>query len=116
MLDETYYERAFNNRETGSIIVGGDNYGQGSSREHAVLAPRFLGVKVVLVKSFARIHWQNLANFGILPLTFNNPDDYETIDRDDILKIQDVRSLIQNGTKVQVVNQTKNATYETERW
>ncbi|MCH7782955.1 aconitate hydratase [candidate division KSB1 bacterium] len=113
MLDESYYERAFNNRETGSIIVGGDNYGQGSSREHAVLAPRYLGVKVVLVKSFARIHWQNLANFGILPLTFNNPDDYETIDRNDILKIQDVRSVIQNGNKVQIVNQTKNVEYDT---
>lgn len=113
MLDESYYNRAFNSRETGSIIVGGDNYGQGSSREHAVLAPRYLGVKVVIVKSFARIHWQNLANFGILPLTFSNPDDIDTIDQEDILKISDVRSLIQNGNKVPIDNQTKNITYDT---
>ncbi len=112
-VDETYYDRAFKLRDTGSIIVGGSNYGQGSSREHAVIAPRYIGVKAVIAKSFARIHWQNLANFGVLPLTFNNPEDYKTIDRDDNLKIQDVRDVIQNGNKVQVINQTKNATYDT---
>lgn len=112
-IDETYYERAFKIRDTGSFIVGGSNYGQGSSREHAVIAPRYLGVKAVIVKSFARIHWQNLANFGILPLTFNNPDDFDTIVRDDVLKIQDIRDVIQNGNKVQVFNQTKNMTYDT---
>ena len=57
----------------GHAIVGGDNYGQGSSREHAALAPRYLGLRAVLAKSFARIHWQNLVNFGVLPLTFADP-------------------------------------------
>ncbi len=69
------------------IILGGDNYGQGSSREHAALGPRYLGVKVVLVKSFARIHRANLVNFGILPLTLTNPSDYELIGQDDQLSI-----------------------------
>jgi len=114
LLDESYYERAFNNRETGSIIVGGDNYGQGSSREHAVLAPRYLGVKIVLAKSFARIHWQNLANFGILPISFINPDDYITIDQDDILCVQDARKTMQDSRKVAIHNKTKDLYYESE--
>ncbi len=61
----------------GHAIVGGYNYGQGSSREHAALAPRYLGLKIALVKDFARIHWQNLVNFGVLPLTFVHEKDYE---------------------------------------
>ncbi len=60
-----------------AIVIGGDNYGQGSSREHAALAPRYLGVRAKLVKSFARIHKANLCNFGILPLTFQDPADYD---------------------------------------
>ena len=67
----------------GHALVGGENYGQGSSREHAALAPRYLALRVVIAKSFARIHWQNLVNFGILPLTFADPADYDRIDRDD---------------------------------
>lgn len=69
----------------GGFIVAGVNYGQGSSREHAALAPRYLGVKAVIAKSFARIHLANLVNFGILPLIFVNIEDYEKIDRDDKL-------------------------------
>jgi aconitate hydratase len=61
------------------IVVAGENYGQGSSREHAVIAPRYLGLRVVIAKSFGRIHWQNLANFGILPLQFGDPGDYDSI-------------------------------------
>ncbi len=113
-IDESYYERAFKLRDTGSFIVGGSNYGQGSSREHAVIAPRYIGVKVVIAKSFARIHWQNLANFGILPLTFVHPNDYDSISRDDILVIADVRNALLKGNKIQVVNKTNNSIYETE--
>ncbi|TDI83830.1 MAG: aconitate hydratase [Chloroflexi bacterium] len=113
-IDETYYERAMKQRETGSFVVGGENYGQGSSREHAAIAPRYLGLRAVIVKSFARIHWQNLINFGILPLTFENPDDWERIDRDDVLSIVDVRETIQRGRRLEVINKTKDHTYLAE--
>ena len=113
-IDETYYERAMKQRETGSFVVGGENYGQGSSREHAAIAPRYLGLRAVIAKSFARIHWQNLINFGILPLTFENPDDWERIDRDDVLSIVDVRGTIQRGRRLEVINKTKDHTYLAE--
>jgi aconitate hydratase len=113
-VDESYYERAMKHRDKGSFIVGGDNYGQGSSREHAALAPRYLGLKAVIAKSFARIHWQNLVNFGILPLTFVNPKDWEKIDHRDVLAISDTRHCLQDGKTVKVVNITKGETYETE--
>lgn len=90
-----------------SIIVGGANYGQGSSREHAALAPLYLGVKAVLVKSFARIHKSNLINAGILPLTFANPDDYEKISQGDELVIDDVKNKLLNGDQIVVRNVTK---------
>jgi aconitate hydratase len=73
---------------TGGFIIGGENYGQGSSREHAALAPKYLGIKAVIVKSFARIHLANLVNFGIVPLTFENPDDYDRISNGDQLSLQ----------------------------
>ena len=113
-IDETYYERAMKHREEGSLIVGGSNYGQGSSREHATIAPRYLGVKMVIVKRFARIHWQNLINFGILPLTFIDPDDFAKIDQEDVISVSNLRSVIPNGKKVSLVNETKNESYETE--
>jgi aconitate hydratase len=113
-IDETYYERAMGYQQQGSFIVGGANYGQGSSREHAALAPRYLGVKAVIAKGFARIHLQNLSNFGILPLIFTNMDDWNKITQDDRLSIPDVRHVIRKGNKVQVVNLTKKETYETE--
>ena len=90
-----------------SVIVGGANYGQGSSREHAALAPLYLGVKAVLVKSFARIHRSNLINAGILPLTFVNENDYNNIDLGDELVLTDVKKLIENGEDVVVENKTK---------
>lgn len=90
----------------GSIIVGGVNYGQGSSREHAALAPLYLGVKAVLVKSFARIHRSNLINAGILPLTFVNEADYDAISEGDELAIPDVKNLILKGSEVTVINKT----------
>lgn len=105
VCDEKFPERA---KEMGeSIIVGGANYGQGSSREHAALAPLYLGVKAVLVKSFARIHRANLINAGILPLTFVNEADYDSISEGDTLEIAGVREAVINGeTKLTVVNKT----------
>jgi aconitate hydratase len=78
-------------------VVGGENYGQGSSREHAALAPRFLGVRVKLVKSFARIHLANLINFGILPLTFENPEDYQGLQEDQVVELPEVRDRLLKG-------------------
>jgi len=105
-VDETYYDRAMEYQEDGSLIVGGENYGQGSSREHAALAPRYLGLRAVLAKSYARIHWQNLVNFGILPLTFSRPEDYDKIGQDDVLVIPNVREVIRQGSQVPVENRT----------
>ncbi|ADJ29556.1 aconitate hydratase [Nitrosococcus watsonii] len=113
-IDETYYQRAMDHQQQGSLIVGGENYGQGSSREHAALAPRYLGLKAVLAKSFARIHWQNLVNFGILPLTFVKLDDWERIEQDEVLYLADVRNAIQKGKKLTVHNKTKQEDYELE--
>lgn len=95
-IDPEFPKRA---KEAGHcIVVGGDNYGQGSSREHAALAPKYLGLQAVVVKSFARIHLANLINFGILPLTFSNPSDYDLINQGDELEIKDVRKIIsENG-------------------
>ncbi|MGB4311588.1 MAG: aconitate hydratase [Natronincolaceae bacterium] len=94
----------------GGIIVGGLNYGQGSSREHAALAPLYLGIKAVMAKSFARIHKNNLINNGIMPLTFRNSDDYLTIDVFDELEIKNVLSGIDSGEMI-VLNKTKNLQY-----
>ena len=90
-----------------SVIVGGANYGQGSSREHAALAPLYLGIKAVLVKSFARIHRSNLINAGILPLTFANEADYDTIEQGDEIVIENVIDAIRNGKDIVAVNKTK---------
>jgi aconitate hydratase len=85
-VDNTFPKRALEKK--GGFVIGGDNYGQGSSREHAALAPKYLGVKAVIVKSFARIHRANLINFGIPPLTFKNPTDYDRIEKGDQLDLQ----------------------------
>ena len=110
VCDEKFHDRAL---ELGkSIIVGGSNYGQGSSREHAALAPLYLGVKAVIVKSFARIHMANLINAGIIPMTFKNEADYDRIDQLDELAMKDVISQIQNGNTVKVTNVTKGFDFE----
>lgn len=97
IIDEDYYEKAMKKRDNGGhMVVAGFNYGQGSSREHAALAPRYLGLKVVLVKDFARIHLQNLINFGILPLTFVNEEDYDLLHQEDILEFRHIHQTIQN--------------------
>ncbi|KTD34039.1 aconitate hydratase [Legionella israelensis] len=88
-VDKDYVSRT-KKAKNGHAIVGGENYGQGSSREHAALAPRELGLRAVLAKSFARIHWQNLINFGIIPLVFKNPKDYDEIQLNDLIKLDDL--------------------------
>ncbi len=107
--DRDFPKRAKENN--GGIIVAGKNYGQGSSREHAALAPLYLGIKAVFAKSFARIHKSNLINNGIIPLTFINADDYDDIDEMDEIEINDLLAQIENKT-VAVVNKTKNKKYE----
>jgi len=109
-VDATFSKRALENKEKGihNVIVGGESYGQGSSREHAALCPMYLGVKAVIAKSIERIHRGNLVNFGILPLYFENPDDYDKIDQNDKISIPNVRkSLIENTGKLTMVNETK---------
>lgn len=97
-IDDTYPTRAKeDSSKQGHAIIGGENYGQGSSREHAAIAPRSLGLRLVIAKSFARIHWQNLISFGILPLTFVNAHDYEKIDKGDEIIINNVREAIQKN-------------------
>ncbi len=86
----------------GHAIVAGVNYGQGSSREHAALAPRYLGLRVALVKDFARIHWQNLVNFGVLPITFVNEGDYDQLSEGDVLVFSDLRQKIKQGKQFYV--------------
>lgn len=105
VCDEDFPRRAKNMGK--SIIVGGSNYGQGSSREHAALAPLYLGIKAVLVKSFARIHRANLINAGILPLTFVNEADYDKINQGDEIVLADVRADVEaDMSKLTVVNKT----------
>jgi aconitate hydratase len=107
MVDTTYPERARAVRErSGHAVVAGSNYGQGSSREHAAAAPRFLGLRMVLARGFGRIHEQNLVNFGILPLVFADPTDYAAIAAGDVLAIADVREAMRLGPEVTVVNRT----------
>ncbi len=93
------------------IIIGGVNYGQGSSREHAALAPLHLGIKAVIVKSFARIHVANLINAGILPLTFVNESDYDRISLGDTLSLPDIRERVQNGAPIELKNETTGESY-----
>jgi aconitate hydratase len=114
-LDETYPSRALKIRDTsGHILVAGSNYGQGSSREHAAITPRFLGLKVVLAISFARIHWQNLANFGVLALEFEDASDHQRIQQGDALSLEDIRDALTSGTKMTVTNKTRGETYSAE--
>ncbi|MCL7475434.1 MAG: hypothetical protein M8352_05260, partial [ANME-2 cluster archaeon] len=99
----------------GGFIVGGENYGQGSSREHAALAPMYLGVKAVITKSFARIHKANLINFGILPLEFANAAGYDAIEQGDVLRFSGVRELVKEGATsipVQVGSNTFECTLD----
>lgn len=107
-VDEGFYKRAMHYQKSGSFIVAGSNYGQGSSREHAALTPSFLGIKAVLAKSYARIHRSNLINFGILPLIFAQENDWKGIDRDDVLILKEIHECLRKGSDFTVLNQTKN--------
>lgn len=111
-IDETYPQRTVPYKESGHFVIGGHNYGQGSSREHAVIAPRYLGLRAVIALSFARIHRSNLPNFGVLPLVFKNSDDYEKIQQNDILAFPSVREEITHGNEVTVKNVTQGYTFK----
>ena len=112
-IDKTFSSRANEAKEKGgAILVGGENYGQGSSREHAAIAPMYLGIKAVIVKSFARIHRANLINFGILPLLFKSDQDYDRIEQGDVLEVQDAVSAVKGSQTFTVVNHTKEYTFD----
>lgn len=105
-MTRNFRERA--KREGGGIVVGGSNYGQGSSREHAALVPLYLGVKAVIVKSFARIHVANLINFGIVPLTFENPEDYDKISEGDELILTGFADAVAAADTVTLEDKTRD--------
>ncbi|GAN34150.1 aconitate hydratase [Candidatus Brocadia sinica] len=105
-VDKEFVSRA--KEKGGGFLIGGVNYGQGSSREHAALAPMYLGVKAVIAKSFARIHRANLVNFGILPLTFEDESDYNLCDQGDSIELPDIKNRLTSGGKVIINNLTKN--------
>ncbi|GAB1481649.1 hypothetical protein MASR2M78_04640 [Treponema sp.] len=115
-LDADFWKKA--EKASSSMIVGGSNYGQGSSREHAALAPMYLGIKVILVKSFARIHKANLINYGIIPLVFDTASDYDLIETEDILYLDGLHSFLETGSsksgegKIEIINTTKNTRFK----
>ena len=101
-VDPSYAARAAEARDAGRrhVIVAGANYGQGSSRENAAVAPRFLGLQAVIAKSFARIHWQNLVNFGVLPLTFVDPSDYDRVQPGASVRLERVMEGLRKGQEI----------------
>lgn len=113
VVDDTFYDRAMAVRDTtGHVLVGGENWGQGSSREHGALVPRFLGARAVIARSIARIHGQNLVNFGVLPLLFVDPADHARIEQGDVLRIVDVRAALQRGESIRAENVTRGDALE----
>ncbi|MGH7828682.1 MAG: aconitate hydratase, partial [Candidatus Binatia bacterium] len=111
-IDTTYLERSRAVRSTtGHAVVAGANYGQGSSREHAAIAPRNLGLRIVLVKSFARIHRQNLINYGVLPLVFAAPADYDRLEKGDVLSATNLRRSLKNGEDITLEGAGKGAVF-----
>lgn len=110
-IDDDFYERARPFRESGFLVIGGSNYGQGSSREHAVIAPKYLGLRVVIAKSFARIHRKNLINFGVLPLVFQDSSSYDAIEEDDELRIDRIVECIRDDLPFTVENLTQRESF-----
>ncbi|GAA1772172.1 aconitate hydratase [Streptomonospora arabica] len=111
-IDEDYPRRAHDLADgQGHFVIGGDNYGQGSSREHAAITPRFLGLRAVVARSFARIHWQNLANFGVLALEFTDPADYDRIESGDVLVLDGLRETLPAASEVVLRNKTRDEEY-----
>ena len=113
VIDETYHDRALEVKEEygGHIVVAGENYAQGSSREHAAIAPKYLGQVAVVAKSYARIGWQNLVNFGVMPLEFTDQNDYERIEQGDMVRLEGLVDALETGTTLMLLNETKNETY-----
>lgn len=113
VIDSTYYDRAKQAQEEfgGHIVVAGENYAQGSSREHAAIAPKYLGQVLVVAKSYARIGWQNLVNFGILPFQFANEEDYDDIEQGDVVTIKEVGTSLTDGKAVYLQNETRQKQY-----
>jgi aconitate hydratase len=109
-IDQSFYERAIHNQKkhTGFCVIAGENYAQGSSREHAALSPRYLGQKFAIAKSYARIGWQNLINFGIIPFEFKNTSDWDKLEQGDILRIEGLRIAIQNRDSITAIVVGKN--------
>lgn len=101
-LDETFYTRSEAENFANCIVVGGENYGQGSSREHAALGPMYLGVRAILTKSFARIHKANLINYGIIPMNFVNPADYDIINQGDVLELSNIEEALNTGCEFEI--------------
>jgi aconitate hydratase len=101
-IDQSFYGRAIQNQKThtGFCVIAGENYAQGSSREHAALAPKYLGQKFVIAKSYARIGWQNLINFGVIPFEFKNVSHWEKLEQGDVLHIEGLKKAIKNRTLV----------------
>jgi aconitate hydratase len=114
VIDSNFYERAerARNEAGGHFVVAGENYAQGSSREHAAIAPRYLGQTAVLAKSYARLGWQNLVNFGIIPFEFIHKEDYDSIDQGNVLLVENIVENFKNGQTHYAVNKSKNKTYE----
>ena len=110
VIDETYYDRAMETKDKfgGHIVVAAENYAQGSSREHAAIAPKYLGQVAVIAKSYARIAWQNLVNFGILPLEFENLEDYDKFEQGDTIKLKNLRTSVKNRDTIEVEIIKKN--------
>jgi aconitate hydratase len=109
-LDPDFFKKA--KELGGGFVVGGENYGQGSSREHAALAPMDLGIKAILTKSYARIHRSNLINFGIVPLIFEDPGEFNAIQQGDRLRIIHLRSRLEEGGPLKIENVTQERVFE----
>lgn len=109
-IDSSFHDRAkeVQQKYGGHVVIGGENYAQGSSREHAALAPRFLGQRAVLAKSYARIGWQNLINFGIIPFIFENSQDYDELEQDDVIKFEGIRKSIENDEPITATVKNKD--------
>jgi aconitate hydratase len=109
-IDASFAKRA--KQLGGGFVVGGENYGQGSSREHAALAPMYLGIKAILTKSYARIHRSNLINFGVLPLTFKDPEEFLSMQQGDHLRIAELRKSLQEKDFLKIENVTRQRVFE----
>jgi len=109
-IDTSFAKRA--KQLGGGFVVGSENYGQGSSREHAALAPMYLGIKAILTKSYARIHRSNLINFGVLPLTFKDPEEFLSVQQGDHLRIAELRKSLQEEDFLKIENVTRQRVFE----